>query len=105
MSIDNPIWLKHDFILKLHARQLVEHGGTAGIRDGERIQSNDSRFLQRNESTVLVDRFQRAAGKLHADPAVLLGNPNPLRLQIRRDFTLYRFRHVTTNPAFFLSET
>lgn len=33
MTNSEPIWLKHEFVLMLHARQLAEHGGSTGIRD------------------------------------------------------------------------
>lgn len=28
-----PVWLKPEFVRRMHARQLAEHGGTPGLRD------------------------------------------------------------------------
>ncbi|BCX46390.1 death-on-curing protein [Haloferula helveola] len=53
MTESEPIWLKLEFILKLHSRQLAEHGGSDGIRD----------------EGMLVSALNRPADKWHyADP-------------------------------------
>src|SRR4051794_37796681 len=31
--MDEPVWLNLDAILKMHQRQLAEHGGLPGVRD------------------------------------------------------------------------
>lgn len=33
MSASEPIWIKLEFVRRLHARQLAEHGGQPGLRD------------------------------------------------------------------------
>ena len=33
MSVTVPVWLRPEFIRRMHARQLAEHGGTTGVRD------------------------------------------------------------------------
>ncbi len=33
MTSQEPVWLRLEFVRRMHARQLAEHGGTAGLRD------------------------------------------------------------------------
>lgn len=47
MTAPEPIWLKHEFILMLHSRQLAEHGGSAGIRDEGMLLSSLGRPLDK----------------------------------------------------------
>jgi death-on-curing protein len=37
--VDEPKWLKFDAILKMHQRQLAEHGGLPGVRDQGRLEA------------------------------------------------------------------
>ncbi len=37
--MSEPIWIEEDLVLAIHDRQLVEHGGAAGIRDESLLHS------------------------------------------------------------------
>lgn len=80
---------------------LRRNGGGASKKNG----SDDPGFFQSRESPVFIDGFERPAGELDADPAILLGNPNSLGLQVRGHFALHGFRDVTADAALFLGET
>jgi death-on-curing protein len=47
MNGDEPIWLAPEFIHRLHARQLVEHGGSPGVRDEDMLLSALGRPLDK----------------------------------------------------------
>ena len=36
---DKPVWITEEIVLAIHARQITEHGGSAGIRDKSLLQS------------------------------------------------------------------
>jgi death-on-curing protein len=48
MSTATPIWLEREFIHRLHARQLAEHGGSPGIRDEGMLHSALGRPLDKS---------------------------------------------------------
>lgn len=37
--MSEPVWIDHALVLAIHDRQLVEHGGAAGVRDESLLQS------------------------------------------------------------------
>jgi len=37
--MDEPIWVREDVVLAIHRRQLAEHGGSDGVRDGGLLSS------------------------------------------------------------------
>lgn len=37
--MEEPVWLREDTILGIHERQLAEHGGLGGVRDGGGLES------------------------------------------------------------------
>ncbi len=43
-----PVWISKDVVLALHARQVAEHGGDAGMRDESMLESALARPLQRH---------------------------------------------------------
>jgi death-on-curing protein len=62
MSPPEPVWLRLEFIRRMHARQLAEHGGTSGTRDEGMLLSALNRPLDRWEySTPKPDLCELAA--------------------------------------------
>ena len=41
-----PVWIKEELVIAIHARQIAEHGGSAGIRDKSLLQSALTRSQQ-----------------------------------------------------------
>lgn len=37
--MDEPVWVREDVVLAIHARQLAEHGGAEGVRDAGLLES------------------------------------------------------------------
>ena len=37
--MSEPVWVEDELVLAIHERQLVEHGGAAGVRDESLLQS------------------------------------------------------------------
>ncbi|HZK80704.1 MAG TPA: type II toxin-antitoxin system death-on-curing family toxin [Humisphaera sp.] len=37
--MDDPIWISRELALAIHSRQLAEHGGADGVRDGGLLES------------------------------------------------------------------
>ena len=37
--MDDPIWITKELALAIHSRQLAEHGGADGVRDGGLLES------------------------------------------------------------------
>ena len=44
---DEPFWFEADVVLAIHGRQLAEHGGQPGLRDGGMLESALSRPRQK----------------------------------------------------------
>jgi death-on-curing protein len=49
MSPEEPVWLRLEFIRRMHGRQLAEHGGTTGMRDEGMLLSALNRPLDKWE--------------------------------------------------------
>jgi len=47
MTTKEPVWLRLEFIHRMHARQLAEHGGKPGVRDESLLQSALNRPLDK----------------------------------------------------------
>ena len=47
MTEKEPVWLRLEFVRRMHARQLSEHGGKPGIRDESMLESALSRPLDK----------------------------------------------------------
>lgn len=43
--MSEPVWIDHELVLAIHDRQLVEHGGAAGVRDDSLLRSALARPL------------------------------------------------------------
>lgn len=43
MALKEPIWVRFDTVLAIHSRQLLEHGGLAGVREIGMLESALSR--------------------------------------------------------------
>lgn len=47
MTMKDPAWLRLEFVHRMHARQLSEHGGKPGVRDESMLQSALNRPLDK----------------------------------------------------------
>jgi hypothetical protein len=65
---------------------------------------NDAGLLEGDQGAVLVDCLDGAGGKLQADVAAKLRNPDPLGLKVRADGALVDLGDVTTDTALFLGK-
>ncbi len=68
-------------------------------------ESDQTGFLQGGVGAVLVDGLDRLAAQGEAQPAVQLGHPDALGLEVRSDLALHDLGHVATDTALFLGET
>ena len=62
-------------------------------------------LLKSDVCAILIDGLERLSTGLHANVLAELGNPDPLCVKVRRNFTLHRLGDVTANAAFFLGQT
>ena len=55
--MSKPIWIEAELVLAIHDRQLVEHGGAAGVRDEALLHSALGRPMNQSayESTDVVE--------------------------------------------------
>jgi death-on-curing protein len=71
--MSKPIWIEAELVLAIHDRQLVEHGGAAGLRDEALLHSALDRPINQlaYESTDIVELATRyTAGILQNHPFV-----------------------------------
>ena len=76
-----------------------------GLKRERQEPSDEARFFQRDEGSVLGDGFQRAGGEFDGHEAVQLSHPQPLGAQIGREHTGDDLRHMLADTALFLGET
>ena len=57
--MDDPIWITKELALAIHSRQLAEHGGADGVRDGGLLESAlarpRNRFNYEDPTPTLAD--------------------------------------------------
>lgn len=71
--MSEPVWIEHELVLAIHDRQLVEHGGAAGVRDESLLQSALARPLNHiaYASSDLIELAAKyTAGIVHNHPFV-----------------------------------
>lgn len=71
--MSEPVWIEHELVLAIHDRQLVEHGGAAGVRDESLLQSALARPLNHiayASSDIIELAAKYTAGIIHNHPFV-----------------------------------
>jgi len=59
--MNDPVWISKEVVLALHARQVAEHGGDAGLREESMLESALARPMQRHFYDRGSDLCQLAA--------------------------------------------
>jgi len=74
--MSEPIWIECELVLAIHDRQLIEHGGAAGLRDEALLQSALGRPLNHfaNETTDIVELAAKYTAGIVPNHPFLDGN-------------------------------
>lgn len=71
--MSEPVWIERELVLAIHDRQLVEHGGAAGVRDESLLQSALARPLNHiayASPDIIELAAKYTAGIIHNHPFV-----------------------------------